>query len=774
MSGNEQRFQEVMNQGHSAAWDQQWDQAAAHYLRALEEFPDEPKALTNLGLAYFEMENDVEAIRWYLKACKASPEDPVPLEKVGEISERMGKHDQAAVVHMRAAELYAKNRDLTKALENWRRVTSLNPESLPAHSRLAMVYERLGKKQQAVNEYIAIASIFQSRGDMSKTVQTLTHALKVLPQSQEVARAMAIIKAGQRLPRPTRPKMPAPAKRPLQLQLEAPKQPESEEESLDPVEAAQREALSQLAGLLFEQPSEQQEQQAIRRGLGAIVRGLEGAPPQQVDQTRIMLHLSQGVDLQSRQQPGGAIVEIERALEAGLDHPAAYLDLGLLLAQNGQGERALPNLQKAVRHSSFAPGARLLLGSVLLEAGRVNEAAVEYLEALRQADTQTAPEGQADALDQLYEPLIEAHLQNQDGAFLRGLCENVKKLLARPGWREQIRQARMQLPESAAGGPPVPLAEILSETHGSQIVESIARIHQYSRMGFQRAAMEEAFFALQHAPTYLPLHIYIGDMLVQQGRVQLAVEKYSSVANSYAVRGESQRSLNMLRRITEISPMDLNSRTCLIDQLTGLGRTDEALQEYLNLAEMYYSMADLIQARQTYQEALRLAQQARADNRWKVRILHHMADIDQQSLDWRQAIKVYEQIRAYQPEDERARSGLIDLNFRLGQGSQALSELDHYISFLWSGGQKDQAILFVQNLVSEMPEQAGIRRRLAELYRLTGRVDEAVAQLDETGDILAKLGDRSGAIEAVKAIVALEPHNIDDYKRLLEELRGQD
>ena len=49
MPGNEQAFQEAVSQGHSAAWDQQWDKAAVAYQQALVEFPDNPKALTSLG-----------------------------------------------------------------------------------------------------------------------------------------------------------------------------------------------------------------------------------------------------------------------------------------------------------------------------------------------------------------------------------------------------------------------------------------------------------------------------------------------------------------------------------------------------------------------------------------------------------------------------------------------------------------------------------------------------------------------------------------------------
>ena len=53
-----------MNQGHSAAWDQLWDQAASFYRMALEEFPNHPQALTSLGLALYEMANYQEALQY--------------------------------------------------------------------------------------------------------------------------------------------------------------------------------------------------------------------------------------------------------------------------------------------------------------------------------------------------------------------------------------------------------------------------------------------------------------------------------------------------------------------------------------------------------------------------------------------------------------------------------------------------------------------------------------------------------------------------------------
>ena len=87
-------------------------------------------------------------------------------------------------------------------------------------------------------------------------------------------------------------------------------------------------------------------------------------------------------------------------------------------------------------------------------------------------------------------------------------------------------------------------------------------------------------------------------------------------------------------------------------------------------------------ARKTYTTALRFVQQANADRSWNIHILQRMADIDMQRLDWKQAIRVFEQIRTLRPDDEGVRKNLIELNLRLGQPAQANAELENYLAYL--------------------------------------------------------------------------------------------
>ena len=195
-----------MNEGHSAAWDQEWGKAVSAYRRALEEVPDQPKALTSLGLALFQMNNVEEALQIYTRAAQISPDDPVSVEKVAQLSERVGDLKIAMEAAIRAGDLYLKQRDTVKAIENWVHVTSINPENAIAHSRLAQVHERLGHTQQAVTEYLALASIIQRAGNAEKTIEMVNKAQSLLPNSPEVKQAQTSLKMGHLLPKPIRGK----------------------------------------------------------------------------------------------------------------------------------------------------------------------------------------------------------------------------------------------------------------------------------------------------------------------------------------------------------------------------------------------------------------------------------------------------------------------------------------------------------------------------------------------------------------------------------------
>lgn len=772
MTGREDLFKQAMNQGHSAAWDQEWDRAVKFYRTALDEFPDNPKALTSLGLALYELKVYQEALTFYLKALKLSPEDPYLMERIAHLYEYTGDSERAQQAGLRAAEFYIKSRDVNKAIDNWRYVTRLNQKNMLAHSRLAVVYERLGKTDRAVDEYLNIAALFQADDDLAKAALAVKRALELEPDSPEVRQAAALLRAAQPIPLQTDASgEESQGELDDILQLEAPDEDIQRERELDPVAETCQKALGVLAGMVFESSNDHMYLADSKRGFQAILRGAGSSLPEHVDQNRVKLHLSQVVDLQTRGETSQAAEELERAMEAGFEHAAAFFDLGLLRLQNERLESAMRSLQMAVQHPEYALGARLLLGKTLLEMDRFGEASVEYLEGLRIADAQVVPHSQSHDLAQLYDPLVEALRQESEQEVHERVCENISDMLERPAWRSHLKQAREQLSARAGGSPLIPLAEIIIQSKSSQIVESLTKISQLEEEGHHRSAMEEAFYALQYAPTYLPLHTYMGELLIQQDQLQEAIDKLTMVAQSYNMRGESHRSVELYKHIIDLVPMDLGPRKYLIEQLLAQGQEQEALSEYMDYADIYYKMADLDNARATYMEALNLAQQSQVDSSWRVKILHHIADIDLQSLEWRRALQIYETIRSLQPNDEKARRNLVELDIRLGLEDKANEEINNYLAILKRTNEQDKALQFLENLVREVPDRPDFHNRLAQYYYKAGRTSDAIAQLESVGELFEEAGNSDGAIQTYEAILALNPQDKPIYQDKINQLR---
>jgi tetratricopeptide (TPR) repeat protein len=244
------------------------------------------------------------------------------------------------------------------------------------------------------------------------------------------------------------------------------------------------------------------------------------------------------------------------------------------------------------------------------------------------------------------------------------------------------------------------------------------------------------------------------------------------VAHAYSVRGEVLQATKLLRRIIQLAPMDFGSRSRLIDLLIARGHIDDAIREYLELAAIYYRLAELDMARKTYTTALRVVQQGNASRDWNAHILQRMADIDLQRLDWKQALRVYEQIRTIAPDDNVTRKQLVELNLRMAQNDKAMNELENYISHLESQNKGDVAIQFLEDIIKDHPDQPLLKRALAVQFHHAGRIEEAISLLDVLGETLMQSGNKQGALEVINQIVLMNPPNVEDYRKLLFQMQN--
>lgn len=779
MIGRRDIFEQSMRQGHSAAWDQQWDQALAAYSAALQEVPDDAHALTSLGFVLLQTNRLPQALACYQRAARLNPGDPMAPEKCGEIFERLGRGNEAAQTYLAVAEVHLKRRDVQKAMDNWARVVRLAPDNLAAHSRLALASERLGLNHQAALEYIEVARLFQRARDNEKATAALGRAQQLDPNSPQVRDALDRLRRGVSIVLAERPKI---TTGPLRAGDNGPVLPpelvgafdpaaangaHAEAGSASPLAAAQSTALSMLADLLFQEDAELLKPAG---GMGVLTRG-SGKVRDSSRRAQAIKALGQAITNQSAGDTQAAIEQYEASLRAGLESPVVNFVLGALYLEQKRYDAAARWFQSAIQHEEVGLGALFGLGQAEHLAGRSRQALPHLLAALRRLDLGLVAPQHADGLEDAYESLAE-QLQSASDSDVSSVAGAVLQFLSGDGWEERVRQARRQLDSTALDGQVAPLADLLALPGAGQVVDSLRRIEGYMARGLWATAMEEAYFALSFSPGHLPTHVRMAEILVAEGKVQAAIDKYTVVAETYRGRGELARAARITQQVLKLSPLDVSLRSWLIEILVEQNRIGEALQQFNDLAETYYQLADLDSARTAYADALLLAQQHGLAGEWAARLLHKMGDIDLQRLNWRDAQRVYEQIRDLAPDDHVARATLVDLLFRLGNNRQALAEVDAYLRQLLASGQTAVALSLLEEMLEAHPADQGLVLRLARLYADAGRRDEAITQYDHLGELQLQSGQTAQAAETIRAILALDPPNPGDYQQLLEELQS--
>ena len=770
MNVTDQALQAKLNNGHAALWEHDWDNAVRVYTEVLLSAPENPIAKASLGLAKFHQKKYIEALQLFQQLAAQYPEDPMPMERIARIYEREGLLAEASTSFFRAAELHLKAKDVEKSIADFQAVIRIEPNNQIARARLALIYERLGRKNEAAAEFLDLAAVIQQHGNIDKARLMLEYALKLKPDAVEVHNAMASLKKNEPLRLRDRSGEPTGAARMAQVrEIETAVQEPEELTGNDPMTEARVMALKEMAGFLFE--DQETNRPAVKpRDLQNFVPASSASEKvEAASHKRVLYHISECIDLQTKGENLEAAAELERAININLDLSAAHYLLGYLLRESDPG-KSYPHLQKSVMDPAYALASNLIMGEIHFEAAQLKEASSNFLHALMLADAETVPPEEAGDLLQLYDPIFESLAFISHERDLRNLCAVIREQLSRPDWRDYLKAAREQLPPAPEGSPPLPLAEMLMDSTSSQVVESLAEVRQLAMQGKNRSAMEEAFRALSYAPSYLPLHIQIGEILVNEGRIQEAVEKFIQVARLYTVRGDAAQAIRLLTRVTRLVPMDISVRRNLIDLLRSNGRNAELIEQYMDLANVQYLLADLEQSRNAYHSALMLARQSRSTREQSIKILNRLADIEMQSLNYKEAVKAFEQLRSLSPLDRSTRVALVDLYQRLEMESAALNEVDAYIKLLEDENRLGDAENFLDAILSEKPDSDGLQRCMVSYYTSHKKTSTAIEKLDKLAEKLLVENNVKGSLAVVEKIISLNPPNQTEYERLRAEL----
>jgi tetratricopeptide (TPR) repeat protein len=185
--------------------------AISEYEKVAKEDPKDLTVLNTIGdlyarlgqsdraLAYFRKVGDayaadgftVKSIAMYKKLTKLAPNSVEGLQKLADLYTQQGLYNDARQQYVALADYRMKSNDLDGAARVFQKMLELDPENAAMQSKLADLYLRMGKKDDAKEIYFRAAESLYQRAAMDAADEALGRILSIDP-----ANARALLKRG--------------------------------------------------------------------------------------------------------------------------------------------------------------------------------------------------------------------------------------------------------------------------------------------------------------------------------------------------------------------------------------------------------------------------------------------------------------------------------------------------------------------------------------------------------------------------------------------------
>lgn len=726
MPANKSVFQDALKKASNAAWDRRWDTAIKEYRRALGEFPDDSSAHSGLALALQESNKLDQALEEYKALAKMQPDDPVPLARIAILLEKMNRKNDAVNAYMQLAEMYHTQKQMNKAVEAWRKASTLDPDRAEPHEKLAASFTEAGHDAPAAREWLALAKLAQKSGDAPRAQQCVERALMLEPDNTQ-ARFLLNELTG----------------RGASLAAQA---------GASPVELARRSALARLAESVLD------EKTPWRRGESGGHAGGD------VDAL-----LTRAIDAQQKGQTREAIALYEKILASGMARPEVQFNLAILYQTSLQHDDAIALLTQTARNQQFAVASHFALGQSYRAQNKIDTALDHYIQAMRIVDLSTVNRAQADQVIRLYQSLSESYHAKGDDNSAAKYRETLLEFLNNKGWQDKVRQVRDHISAEELGGTPLSMQEVFETPEMQRVIELLRVSDELMRNGKLYSAGDLAYQAIELAPNYLPAHVQLAEIAVTSGRIAEAVQKYDMLAETAEVRRDLPKAVSFYKQALKLGPDDVTRRAKLISVLMQSGQLPQALAEFESVGQGLEANGQLRQAADKYAEGLAMAARAGVVGETPNKLRYHLAVALLKLREYDKALNAFQQVRSADPQNENARYYLVELYVRQGQTVEAETELKELLERYESSPRDAQNVL--TSLTQEFPDFVFASRNLAQHLAASGDKAKAVQMLDELGERLLTTGRSTEAFRVIQDIIALSPPQVDEYRKLLLELR---
>ena len=123
------------------------------------------------------------AIAEYRKLVEADPRDVRTWLKIGDLYTRKGSHREATETYQRVADHYATQGFFLKAVAVYKQILKLQPQRLDVQLKLAEMYENLQLVSDALQTYEQVAQAYMKAGEVERALSTLGRMAELDPDN---------------------------------------------------------------------------------------------------------------------------------------------------------------------------------------------------------------------------------------------------------------------------------------------------------------------------------------------------------------------------------------------------------------------------------------------------------------------------------------------------------------------------------------------------------------------------------------------------------------
>jgi len=181
--------------------------AAEEYQAVLHEFPNNQEAVQALGDIYSRLGDAVRAAEYhgilfdrltdsgditraaalYARFLKSVPQSPERMIRFAVLLQRQGKRDEAIESYAAAGEEHLKLKDGSSALNCYEKIATLDPENPERHKKVGELGEQVGKSDVASRGWLRAGQLTLAAGQIDPSLVLFSRAHRLAPNDRSVA-----------------------------------------------------------------------------------------------------------------------------------------------------------------------------------------------------------------------------------------------------------------------------------------------------------------------------------------------------------------------------------------------------------------------------------------------------------------------------------------------------------------------------------------------------------------------------------------------------------